>query len=93
MSSAVRTLYAEDNALDADLTILSELPLGRSDPFWSAVLPYFDAARKAGHAEALAYDLRRSIADDETKRWIEGHASDIARYRKWAADLEAAGSR
>ncbi|HKQ60255.1 MAG TPA: hypothetical protein VJS92_03155 [Candidatus Polarisedimenticolaceae bacterium] len=70
-------------ALDSSLTIFSEL--GSDEPFWAAVLPFFTAARKAGHDQAMAYDLRRLLDDPESRRWIEKHAKAIARYREWAA--------
>lgn len=75
------------HALDNALTILSEMD-GRAepiDPFWSRqVHPYFQDARAAGHMEAMAYDIRRSLGDPETAKWLDEHAEAIAAYRAWS---------
>jgi tetratricopeptide (TPR) repeat protein len=75
------------HALDNVLSILSEMD-GRAEPidaFWGRhVHPYFQDARAAGHMEAMAYDIRRSLGDPETAKWLDGHAEAIAAYRAWS---------
>ncbi len=57
----------------------------RKDSFWSVVaLPYFRTAREAGHLEAMAYSVRRSLKDPETLRWLADHAEAVDHFRSWS---------
>ena len=75
------------HAFEEVLAILTELDESAKakDPFWSVVaLPYFRAAREAGHLEAMAYSVRRSLKDSETLRWLADHAEAVDHFRAWS---------
>jgi tetratricopeptide (TPR) repeat protein len=48
------------------------------------LLAFFDAARAAGHLEALAYDVQRPGGDAEARAWLSRNADAVERYRKWS---------
>ncbi len=57
----------------------------RLDPFWGPQAhDYFKAAKEHGHLEAMAYDMRRSLADPPTLQWLEEHPDAVAAYRAWS---------
>ncbi len=69
------------------LAILTELDENAKtkDPFWSVVaLPYYRSAREAGHLEAMAYSVRRSLKEPETLGWLADHAEAVDRFRTWS---------
>ncbi len=69
------------------LAILTELDdsAKTKDPFWSVVpLPYFRSAREAGHLEAMAYSVRRSLKERDTLRWLTDHAEAVDHFRAWS---------
>ena len=72
------------NALESVLAIGSE-PQGKADPFWSVALPFFDAARKKGHVEAMAHVMRHAAGDAEAGRWLEKNGKRAKAYSEWAA--------
>jgi tetratricopeptide (TPR) repeat protein len=75
------------HALEEVLAILTELDdsAKTKDPFWSVVaLPYYRNAREAGHLEAMAYSVRRSLKDPDTLRWLADHAEAVDHYRAWS---------
>lgn len=74
------------DATKSVVTILWELDEREKnrDAFWSAyVVGYFRAAGDAGHLQAMAYDARRSLRNEEITRWINEHAPEIEGYRAW----------
>jgi tetratricopeptide (TPR) repeat protein len=75
------------NAFETTLSILEELSASdnKEDPFWrERVMPYFRAARAAGHLEAMAWDIRRALKDPEIDQWIVDHADSVAKFRDWS---------
>ncbi len=69
------------------LAILTELDENAKtkDSFWSVVaLPYYRSAREAGHLEAMAYSVRRSLKEPETLGWLADHAEAVDRFRAWS---------
>jgi tetratricopeptide (TPR) repeat protein len=59
---------------------------GKRDAFWrESVLPYFRDARAAGHLEAMAWDIRRSLEGKESTDWLEAHAAQVEKYRAWSS--------
>ena len=77
------------HAFGSVLAILSELDEKETskDPFWSALaIPYFRDARQAGHIEAMAYAVRRSLGDPETTQWIKDHSEAVDRFNQWSKD-------
>jgi len=74
------------NAFDKVRAILGELGANakRSDPFWTATAPYLTGARQAGHLEEMAYEIRRSLGDPETLKWLGDHADEVDSYREWS---------
>ncbi len=62
------------------------------DPFWSvAALPYFREARAAGHLEAMAYSIRRSLREPETLRWLADHAEAVDKFHAWSGAWKPVG--
>jgi hypothetical protein len=58
----------------------------KTDAFWrEAVVPYFREARTRGHLEAMAWDIRRSLQDEENAAWLATHADAVETYRAWSA--------
>ena len=45
--------------------------------------PEFQERLAAGHLEAMAWDIRRSLEDPGTDQWIVDHADEVARFRAW----------
>jgi len=81
------------HAFDEVLSILSETGdnAKTKDQFWrSRAFPYFNDARGAGHLEAMAYDLRRTLGDDETRKWLEEHRNAVDRFRDWSKSWKPA---
>lgn len=75
------------HAFEQVLAILTELDESAKtkDPFWSVVaLPYCRNAREAGHLEAMAYSVRRSLKDPDTLRWLADHAEAVDHFRAWS---------
>ena len=75
------------HAFDEVLAILTELDESAKtkDPFWSVLaLPYFREAREAGHLEAMAYSVRRSLKEPDTLSWLADHAEAVDHYRAWS---------
>ena len=67
------------------LVVEGYLENDRVELFWKAdVIPYFYAAREAGHLEAMAYDIRRSTSDKSTQKWLAKHPEEIDRFRAWS---------
>ena len=61
------------------------------DPFWGPfVLEYFDAMRRDGHMEALAYAIRQAAGDPEARRWRAANAPKLVAFHRsserWAVD-------
>ena len=73
-------------ALDTMLKLVSALKAeGKRDLFWGPfAIAYFDDLRKAGHMEALAFDIRQTANDPEALRWQARNAEKLARYRTWS---------
>lgn len=73
-------------ALDTMLKLVSALNAeGKRDLFWGPfALAYFDDLRKAGHMEALAFDIRQAANDPEANLWRARNADKLARYRNWS---------
>jgi len=72
------------HAFEQVLAILTELDESAKtkDPFWSVLaLPYFREAREAGHLEAMAYSVRRSLKEPDTLSWLADHAEAVDHYR------------
>lgn len=75
------------HAFETTLSILEELGASdrKEDAFWrEQVLAYFREARGAGHLEAMAWSIRRSLTDPEIDHWIEEHAEQTAKFREWS---------
>ncbi|HEX6852618.1 MAG TPA: tetratricopeptide repeat protein [Candidatus Polarisedimenticolaceae bacterium] len=73
-------------ALDTMLKLVSALNAeGQRDLFWGPfAIAYFDDLRKAGHMEALAFDIRQAANDPEARAWRARNAEKLARYRTWS---------
>jgi tetratricopeptide (TPR) repeat protein len=95
LAGAARYLEKWENKTDDEffvegmqsaLAILSEAqPKDRGQRFWAGcAFEYFEAARTAGHAPAMAYDIRRSLGDEEIDRWIAAHSKEVDDYRAWS---------
>lgn len=75
------------HAFQQVLAILTELDESaeKKDLFWSVVaLPYFREARGAGHLEAMAWSIRRSLKEPETLRWLTDHAEAVDKLQAWS---------
>lgn len=75
------------HAFEQVLAIMTELDESAKtkDPFWSVVaLQYYRNAREAGHLEAMAYSVRRSLKEPETLRWLADHAEAVDHFRAWS---------
>lgn len=60
------------------------------DPFWrTSVMPYFFDARKDGHIEAMAYDVRRSLEDAEVSSWLGTHEKEVSPLQRMVGEVEA----
>lgn len=76
------------HAFESILTVFEETLAKdkKPDPFEiDHVMPYFSEARRAGHLEAMAYDIMRSSGDAITGRWLQEHATAVADYRAWSS--------
>jgi tetratricopeptide (TPR) repeat protein len=82
------------HAFESVVSIFEEMGTTGDDKshFWSeSVLPYFRAARQAGHLEAMAWDIRRSQKDVAIAAWLEAHADQVGKYRTWSSDWKPDG--
>lgn len=82
------------HAFESVVSIFEEMDTTGDDKrhFWSeSVLPYFRAARQAGHLEAMAWEIRRSQKDVEVAAWLEAHADEVEKYRTWSSDWKPDG--
>jgi tetratricopeptide (TPR) repeat protein len=82
------------HAFESVVSIFEEMDTTGDDKshFWSeSVLPYFRAARKAGHLEAMAWDIRRSQKDVAIASWLEAHADQVGNYRTWSSGWKPEG--
>ena len=74
------------HALEKVVTILWELDehSPNQQSFWSRyVISYFRSAAEAGHLEAMAYEIRRSLENEEIGQWIQSNREAVDAYRKW----------